>query len=86
MVEFEDMEKSLNARVGQPAPDTTDGQASYFKYRDVDSETYELTWIRPDACSYALVVRKADRIILGWRFLQNPPPTGCKFQSVKQLM
>ena len=87
MVTFSDMEASLNADVGKSAPDLAVGHTSWmFKYHDVDSETYELTSLRPDVCNYALVVRKKDKTIIGWHYLQSPPPTGCKFQSVKQLM
>lgn len=86
MVEFKDMAESLDADVGKPAPNTAVGNASFYKYHDVDHETYELTWIRPDECSYSLVVRKVDRTIVGWRFLKSPPPIGCKFQQVRQLM
>jgi hypothetical protein len=81
MVTFIDMESSLNADVGQPAPDLAVHEMSWrFSYRDVDSETYELTSLRPDACNYAYVVRKKDKTIIGWHFLRSPPPTGCKFQ------
>ena len=86
MVEFEDMTDSLNARIGKPAPNTAVGNASFYKYRDVDRETFELTWTRTDECSYALVIRKTDSTIIAWHFLKNPPPTGCKFQNVHQLM
>lgn len=86
MVEFSDMEASLNADIGKLAPSTAVGRVTQFEYRDIDNETYELTWRRPDECSYALVVRKSDRTIVGWHFLKSPAPTGCRFQSVKQLM
>jgi hypothetical protein len=86
MVQFTDMTESLNANVGKPAPNPAVGNASDYKYQDVDHETYELIWIRPDECSYALVVRKVDKTIVGWHFLKNPPPMGCKFQHVRQLM
>jgi hypothetical protein len=86
MVEFTDMEASLNADIGKPAPSTTVGRVTQFEYRDIDSEKYELVWRRPDECSYALLVRKLDQTIVGWRFLKSPAPTGCRFQSVKQLM
>lgn len=86
MVEFSDMEASLNADIGKLAPSTAVGRVTQFEYRDIDNETYELTWRRPDECSYAPVVRKSDRTIVGWHFLKSPAPTGCRFQSVKQLM
>lgn len=87
MVTFSDMESSLNADVGQPAPDLAVGHTSrMFKYRDVDNEIYELLSLRPDECNYALVVRKKDKTIVGWHFVNSPPPTGCKFQHVRQLM
>ena len=87
MVTFSDMETSLNADVGKSAPDLAVGHTRWmFNYHDVDAETYELTSLRPDECNYALMVRKKDKVIIGWRYLQNPPPTGCKFQSIKQLM
>jgi hypothetical protein len=86
MVTFEDMDASLNARIGKLAPDTRVGHNDYFKYREVDDERYELVWRRSDACSYALIIRKLDNIIVGWRFVEIPAPTGCKFQNVRQLM
>jgi hypothetical protein len=87
MVTFSSMETSLNAEVGKAAPDLTVGHTSWmYAYHDVDSETYELTSLRPHECNYALVVRKKDKTIIGWHYLRSPPPTGCKFQSVKQLM
>lgn len=86
MVELEDMESSLNARIGKPAPETTAADANQYKYNDIDSETYELTWARPDACSYVWVVSKSSKTLLKWRYVQSPPPTGCKFQTVRQLM
>lgn len=86
MVKFEDMETSLNARIGKPAPETTAADANQYKYSDIDSETYELTWARPDGCSYVWVVSKVNKTILKWRYVQSPPPTGCKFQTVRQLM
>lgn len=86
MVEFTDMEASLNAKVGKPAPSAAVGQVTQFEHRDIDDETYELIWRRPDECSYAIVVRKPDQTIVGWHFLKIPAPTGCRFQTVKQLM
>lgn len=86
MVEFTDMGTSLDAEIGKPAPSTTIGRVIQFEYRDVENETYELTWRRPDECSYAMVVRKLDQIIVGWHYLKSPAPTGCRFQTVKQLM
>lgn len=86
MVEFEDMEISLNARIGKPAPEKTAATAHQYQVRDIDSETYELTWARPDSCSHVLVVSKLSQTVVTWRFLQSPPPVGCKFQTVRQLM
>jgi hypothetical protein len=87
MVTFIDMESSLNADVGQPAPDLAVRDMTWrFMFRNVDSETYELTSLRPDACNYAYMVRKKDKKIIGWRFLRSSPPTGCRFQHVSQLM
>jgi hypothetical protein len=86
LIKFEDMESSLNARIGKPAPDTNSANSNQYRYSDIDSETYELTWVRPDACSYAWVVSKASKTLLKWRYVESPPPTGCKFQAVQQLM
>jgi hypothetical protein len=87
MVTFVDMESSLNADVGKPAPDLAVREMTWrFKFHDVDSETYELTSLRPDECNYAYVVRKSDKTIIGWHFLGSPAPTGCSFQQVRQLM
>ena len=86
MVKFTDMEASLNAEIGKPAPIQADGRLAQFEYRDIDGESYELIWRRPDECSYALMVSKSDRTVVGWHFLKSPAPTGCQFQSVKQLM
>jgi len=87
MVTFTDMETSLNADVGKSAPDLAVGRTNWmYKHHAVDSETYELTSLRPDECNYTLVIRKKDRTIIGWHYLRSPAPTGCKFQSAKQLM
>jgi hypothetical protein len=86
MVTFSEMEKSLDAQVGKPAPNYREGHARHFKYADIDAQAYELSWIRPDDCSYTFTVRKVDNIIVGWRFLKSPAPVGCKFQHVRQLM
>lgn len=85
MVKVTDMEESLNTQVGKRAVEII-AHPEHLTYRDIDGEKYELTWLRPDVCSYALVVRKSDDVIVGWHFLQTPAPTGCKFQSVRQLM
>jgi hypothetical protein len=87
MVTFIDMESSLNADVGQAAPDLAVREMTWrFTFRDVDNETYELTSLRPDECNYDYVVRKSDKTIIGWHFLGSPAPTGCRFQQVRQLM
>ena len=86
MVTFEDMGPSLDREIGQPAPNFSEGHARYYQYRDVNDKTFELIWRRTDACSYVLEVRKLDRIITGWHYLESNPPSDCKFQNVRQLM
>jgi len=86
MVTFEDMGPSLDKKIGQPAPNFSEGHSRNYQYRDVNDKTYELLWRRPDACSYVLEVRKLDGIITGWHYLESNPPSDCKFQNVRQLM
>ncbi len=85
MVEFTEMKQSLNSLIGTSINRIPSQNLKYYPRREIDEATYELSFPRPDACSYALVVRKSDLIITSWRYLQDPPPGGCMFQSVKQL-
>lgn len=66
-----DLAEALDSRAGKPTPQTATGH--------VDDETFQLAWRRPDHCSHAMTTRKSDRIVLGWHFLEQPPPTGCTY-------
>ena len=74
-----DLAEALDSRAGKPTPQTATGHAASHEIRAVDDETFQLAWRRPDHCSHAMTTRKSDRIVLGWHFLEQPPPTGCTY-------
>ena len=86
MVTFTDIGPELNGLVGKPLPKTNYPRSYQYVEREVDAQTYELLSRRADECNYVLLVRKLDENVLSWRFVNKPPPQGCKFQSVRQLM
>lgn len=86
MVTFKDMEPALDQEIGKPLPKHPYPIEWSFVRREVDGETYELLSRRPDECNYVLTVRAVDDVVIRWRFLGDPPPTGCRFQNVRQLM
>lgn len=86
MVTFTDMEPALDQRVGKPLPKVNYPIEYAFVRREVDAEKYELVSRRPDRCNYILTVRTADGAVIGWRFVADPAPQGCRFQDVRQLM
>lgn len=86
MVTVMDMEPELDRMIGKPLPKSNHPIEYAFERREVDGEKYELVSHRPDQCNYVLSVKALDNTITGWRFLLNPPPKGCRFQQVRQLM
>lgn len=86
MVTFQEMGPRLDQYIGKPMSTGSRPIADYFVRRDLDDQTYELVSRRPDECNYVLSVRTVDGVVTGWRYLSNPPPTGCRFQHVRQLM
>ncbi len=74
-----DLSQSLDSQIGNPAPDIEVGHNRGFELHDVDAETYQLIWRRPDRCSFAMTVRKSDRIVIGWHYLEEPAPDGCTY-------
>ena len=86
MVTFQDMEPVLDQYIGKPMAKGPYPLEWHFVRREVDGQTYELVSRRSDKCDYVLSVRTVDDVVIRWRFLNTPPPVGCRFQHVKQLM
>ena len=86
MVEVFDMETELNKLIGKPLPKVNYPRSYAYVEREVDAEAYELVSRRPDQCNYVLLVKRPTDIVVSWRYVTTPPPQGCKFQHVHQLM
>jgi hypothetical protein len=76
MVTFVDMESKLNADVGQPAPDLAMRKMTWrFEFRDVDSETYELTSLRRTrATTLISLARKTSKSLGGVFYAAHHQP------------
>ncbi|MGB2833664.1 MAG: hypothetical protein WBC07_11990 [Methylotenera sp.] len=65
-----DLEKMLDSWVGAVAPDRTKNPAYWKKVNIIDNEI-ELEQVRPDGCSYSILVNKQTRIVKSWKFTSD---------------